>query len=88
MKSPIWDVMPGRITPERVRSWTGRIIRYEHHWGSVAVPVETISDGATVDDIIETAKRMVASSEDDHHCFIEDIAESPDGVFLDIFTGS
>ena len=88
MRPAVWDVADGRVTADRVRSWVGRILRYDGHWSDVKVPVETVREGETLEGFIEAARRMVTASRDDHHIYIENIVETPDGVFLDIQTGS
>lgn len=86
-QSVVWEVADHRLSA-CVHTWSGRILRYDVHWGEAVVPVQIIEPGTTLDDIKGMAVKMVEDSGDNHHIFIEDIKESSDGVFLDIVTGS
>lgn len=87
MSKPVWEIVD-RDMAARVSTWTGRILRYDCHWGDSIVPVRIIEPGTTLEEIMVMAFKMVEESNDDHHIFIEDIMESSDGCFLDIMTGS
>lgn len=68
--------------------WIGKLLRYEAHSGDNTVPVFLIQEGWDAFDLENVAVHMVELSGDTHHRFLEAFVESPDGVHLDIQTGS
>jgi len=65
----------------------GLMLRYECHWGDGhKPPLFMIKQSTTLAEFKKAVEREVKESGDDHHIFIESLV--PNGMWLDIYTGS